>query len=113
MSWAAVQVEAASALRSATRARRTVDPALPARRLAALLADPNNLILLPGADPALLPLAAAIAGRQRTRALDAMHIATALIEGRRLAARSPLVFVTADTDQAEAADAEGLEVMVP
>lgn len=113
VSWAAVQVEAASALRSATRARRTADPAIPARRLAALLARPDSLMLLPGADPALIPLAVDIAGRQRIRALDAMHLATALTEGRRVADRHPLVFITADAAQAEAAAAEGLEVLVP
>ena len=113
VSWAAVQVEAASALRSATRARRTADPAIPARRLAALLSRPDSLMLLPGADPALIPLAVDIAGRQRIRALDAMHLATALTEGRRVADRHPLVFITADSAQAEAAAAEGLEVVVP
>lgn len=113
VSWAAVQVEAASALRSATRARRTPDPSVPARRLAALLSRPESLMLLPGTDPALFPLAVDIAGRQRIRALDALHLATALTEGRRLAEGNPLVFVTADSAQAEAAAAEGLEVLVP
>lgn len=113
VSWAAVQVEAASALRSAVRARRTPDPNVPARRLAALFSRPGSLMLLPGADPDLLPLAVDIVGRQRIRALDALHLATALTEGRRLAERHPLVFVTADSAQAEAAAAEGLEVLVP
>lgn len=113
VSWAAVQVEAASALRSAIRARRTPNPAVPARRLSALFSRPGSLMLLPGADPDLLPLAIDIIGRQRIRALDALHLATALTEGRRLAGRHPLVFVTADSAQAEAAAAEGLEVLVP
>ena len=44
---------------------------------------------------------------------DALHIATALTEGAVVAGDAQLIFVTGDNRQADAARAEGLEVLVP
>ncbi len=110
-SWALVRVEVASALRAAREAGRLFDDAdaLVAERVA--FDGPDRPLLLPGTGAQVLDLATAIARRRRVRAIDAMHIAVALTDGVSLAGNAPLVFVTGDARQGEAAAAEGLTVI--
>ena len=106
--WTITQVETACAVSAARRAKRIGAHTALDADLGAMFAGPGALMLLPGTDPAL---AMGVASRRRVRALDAMHIAVALVEAKRLAADWPVVFVTADREQGRAAKAEGLRVV--
>lgn len=74
------------------------------------IADPSKILAL----VTLLELDAAVAsvaattGGARLRALDAIHVATALIVGAELES-----FITYDARQSEAASAAGLHVIAP
>jgi hypothetical protein len=110
VTWCGARVELASALRAAGAQGRVVDPDHAADWA---FASGPRVMLLPGAPDTIVPLAADIAARRPVRALDAMHIAAALTEAAVVAGDASLIFVTADARQAEAARAEGLEVLVP
>ncbi|MFM9018420.1 MAG: type II toxin-antitoxin system VapC family toxin [Actinomycetota bacterium] len=109
--WTLTQVEATCALRAAHRAKRIGAHSAVDSDMGALFAGPDALMLLPGSDPSIVDVAMGVASRRRVRALDAMHIAVALVEGRQLAADWPVVFITADHEQGKAAKAEGLRVV--
>ena len=109
--WTITQVETACAVSAARRAKRIGAHTALDADLGAMFAGPEALMLLPGTDPALVDVAMGVASRRRVRALDAMHIAVALVEAKRLAADWPVVFVTADREQGRAAKAEGLRVV--
>lgn len=109
--WTLTQVEATCAVRAAERAKRIRARAVVDADLGAMFTGPDALMLLAGSDPAAVDVALEVASRRRVRALDAMHIAVALVEATRLAAEWPVVFVTADHEQARAARAEGLQVV--
>jgi predicted nucleic acid-binding protein len=110
--WAMSQAEVASALRAAVAAGR-LDHSAQGLLGDALFATHDAPLLLPGAPGSATALATAIASRQPVRAMDAIHIATAMTEARAVALGVAPVFVTGDNRQAEAARAEGLEVLVP
>ncbi len=110
ITWCGARVELASALRAAGAQGRVVDPDDAADWA---FASGPRVMLLPGAPDAIVPVATAIATRRPVRALDALHIATALTEGAVVAGDARLIFVTGDNRQADAARAEGLEVLVP
>lgn len=106
---AVTEVEMVAAMHAAAR-RRRVD--VPEAVLAEVVADlgPDGHIMLLDLEPRrVLPRARGLCERHRLRALDAIHLAAALIERDELAGEGELVFVTRDDDQA-AADAEGLAV---
>jgi len=58
----------------------------------------------------ILPAALRLVAEHRLRTLDAIHLAVAMEEGPRLAARDEIQFVTRDRDEAAAARAVGLTV---
>lgn len=104
------RVEFASAAHAAARAGRVP-------YLTALLAQfdldtqPQQRIHLVALRPdVVLPAAYRLVMEYRLRTLDAIHLAVALEEGPGLAGDLDLVFVTRDTDQAEAAKTLGLNV---
>jgi len=53
----------------------------------------------------------AVCDRHPLRALDALHLAVALVDGARVAGDAPLAFLTCDARQAGAARACGLELL--
>lgn len=110
--WAMAQAEVASALRAAVATGR-LDASAQSMLCDALFASHDAPLLLPGAPGAATAWATAIASRRPVRAMDAIHIATAMTEARAVALGTAPVFVTGDHRQAEAARAEGLEVVVP
>lgn len=66
-------------------------------------------------EPRVIERAMVLAGRYRLRGYDAVHLAAALelAEGLQVLDLSPLVFVSADTEQLAAAVAESLEILNP
>lgn len=106
-----VVVEVTRALAAATRARR-----LRARALADLLAQmeedtgSDGAITLLDLDPRqTLARARELVGSFPLSTLDAIHLAVAERDGRRVAVDDDLVFVTRDDDQRRAAEALGFE----
>ncbi len=107
---AIARVELASALRAAGRSGRLPTWEVRLDRIEADLAAEGRVKLIPlRADP-ILESARRLVLDHRLRALDAIHLAVALEDGRTLAAGEELVFVTRDADQAAAAAALGLAV---
>lgn len=107
VSSAIAEVELTAALQGAVRDGRVNDPDLILSAISDAANGPLLFITLNGAR--ILPTARALCGRHRLRALDAIHLAVALTDGRELAGDG-LIFITCDADQAAAARAEGLEV---
>ena len=112
VTWCMAQAEVSGALRAAAADGRVPDD-MRGILFDSVFASHDAPLLLPGAPGATTILATAVAGRQSVRALDAIHIATALTEARTAAMGVPAIFTTLDNRQAEAARAEGLEVVVP
>lgn len=104
------RVELASAVAAAVRARRLRQPELVLDRFDADCADDGPLTLLRLDAKAALPLARTLVTEHRLRTLDAIHIAVALTDASALAMGEPLVLVTRDRRQAEAAKELGLTV---
>lgn len=107
--WVVARVEVTGAMHRARQAGRLSDDT-PIHAADTLLRGGGPLIALPGASADVVDHATRIAGRHAVRALDAMHIATALTDARRVAGGAGVVFITADGRQGQAAEAEGLPV---
>lgn len=104
------RIELASAMVSASRTGRTPDWE---EVLATMEADtgPAGMIALIALQrESILPSAFRLVTEHRLRTLAAIHLAVAIEEGPRLAAREDIEFVTRDRDQAAAARALGLAV---
>lgn len=104
------RVEHASACRAAARAARVHAFQDLLDRFDAHTRDEGRILLLVLRPQAILPLAYDLVAAHRLRALDAIHLAVALQDGRAVARGDDLAFVTRDADQAAAATALGLTV---
>lgn len=100
-------VELARAAKNAERNDRIPDAAPVLRRVDADLERSISLVDLRPAT--VLPMARELVLEHRLGTLDAIHLAVALEEAQRSSA--PLVFVTRDRDQADAASALGFSVL--
>jgi len=74
-----------------------------------LRADREHWLLVE-VTPGILAAAEAVVESQGLRALDAVHVASAAAAYREIARRLP--FITADREQAKAAESLGLEVVM-
>lgn len=104
------RVELASAVAAAARAGRLADTRVMLDRFDADCSDEGPLTLLRLDPENALPLAHRLVGERRLSTLDAIHLAVALNDALPLAAGDPLLFVTCERQQADAAAASGLAV---
>lgn len=107
---AVAELEMVSAMHSAVRAGQVRDPDAILFRITSDMGPDGRVVLLGLDGSRVLPRARDICERHRLRALDALHLAVALVDGLLTAGEPGLVFVTRDADQAAAAAAEGLRV---
>lgn len=103
------RVELASAIRAAERVGRL-------RRAAPVLARADEdlatrFVTLSLRPATILPEARRIVLSERVRTLDAIHLATALLEAPRLSLTGEVVLLTRDTGQAAAARSLGLALL--
>lgn len=103
-------VEMTAAVRAAARAGRIADPEPLLDQVAADMAPDGPLVVLGLSTEGVLGRARDLCDRHPLRALDALHIAVALVDGARVAGDAGLAFLTCDARQAEAARASGLEL---
>lgn len=102
------RIEVAGAAAAASRAGRIRNSGIVVRRFDIDTYEDGAVSLIRLKPESVLGLAQRLAGQHALRALDALHLATAL----NVAAHSDsLAFVTRDTRQARAAGAEGLPVL--
>jgi hypothetical protein len=99
----------ASAVAAAARGGRLRRPRIVLDRFDADCADDGPLALLRLDPQPILERAHTLVLEHPLRTLDAIHLAVALGDAAELAAGEPVVFVTRDQVQAEAARALGLE----
>lgn len=104
------RLEFCSALAAAKRGARLADPDVIMRRFDADCSDGGLLTLLRFEASTLFPYAERLLTEHSLRTLDALHLACALTDATSLAAGEPVVLVTRDKRQAEAARANGLVV---
>jgi predicted nucleic acid-binding protein len=104
------RVEFASAVVAAARARQVAAPTPVLERFDLDCAEEGPFCLLRLDSQVVLPLARRLVAQQAVRMLDAIHLAVALTDATALAAGEPVVLVTRDRQQAEAAKALGLSV---
>lgn len=102
------RVELASAVYAAARSGRLRRPQIVLDRFDADCADEGPLALLRLDPEPVLGRAHRLVREHPLRTLDAIHLAVALGDAMELAAGEPVVFVTRDSVQAEAARALGL-----
>ncbi len=106
-------VEMAAAVRAAARAGRIADAEPLLDQVAADMAPDGPLVVLDlSAGGGVLQRARELCDRHPLRALDALHLAVALVDGARIAGDAGLAFLTCDARQAEAARACGLELLL-
>lgn len=102
-------VELAAAMAAAERAVRIADAEAVMLRIDADLAgDPVALLALN--PPTVFPVARRLIDAHSLFAVDAIHLAVALVDARAYAEEGDVVLVTQDRRQEAAARAEGLEV---
>jgi predicted nucleic acid-binding protein len=104
------QVELASVVRAAERAGRLREADGLLARIEADCAEDGPLTLLVLRPNPVLGLARRLLDLHRLRTLDAIHLAVALEDGRRVAGDEQLQLVTRDEQQRGAALAAGLAV---
>lgn len=104
------RIELAAAVRAAGRSGRLAQWELVLRRMDADLAPDGAIQPIAFRSDPVVGIARQLVLDHRLRALDAIHLAVALEDGRALAQDEDLVFVTRDSDQAKAARALGLTV---
>lgn len=104
------RIELASAMVSASRTGRTPDWEEVLATMEADTGPAGMIALIALRRESILPSALRLVTAHRLRTLDAIHLAVAIEEGPRLAAREGIEFVTRDHDQAAAARALGLMV---
>ncbi|MDE3102755.1 MAG: type II toxin-antitoxin system VapC family toxin [Chloroflexota bacterium] len=105
------RVEIAAAVRAAGRAGRLRAWAAILSRIDADLAVDGPVYPIAFRAEPVIATARQLVLDHKLRALDAIHLAVALEDGRALADGEALAFVTRDDDQATAARAVGLAVM--
>ncbi len=104
------RIELASAMVSASRTGRTPDWEEVLATMEADTGPAGMIALIALRRESILPSAFRLVTEHRLRTLAAIHLAVAIEEGPRLAAREDIEFVTRDRDQAAAARALGLAV---
>ncbi len=105
-------VELAAAMAAAERARRIADAEMVLKRIGADLAgDPVALLAL--SPPTVFPAALRLIDRYPLFAVDAIHLAVAIVDAPAYAADGRVVLVTRDRRQADAARSEGVSVWEP
>lgn len=107
---ALAEVEIAAAIRGAARRGRVGAADQVMAEILADMGETGHIELIALNSRRVLPRARDLCEAHRLRALDAIHLAVALLEEPDLAGEEGLVFVTRDSDQAAAARAEGLRV---
>lgn len=103
------RIELASAVRSASDARRIRDRETLESRIDANYGPGGPLILIE-INLTVLPVAHRLVREHRLRTLDAIHLAVALEDAPAFAGSEEVVLVTRDADQAAAARSLGLAV---
>lgn len=104
------RIELASAVRSASDARRIRDRETLESRIDANYGPGGPLILIEINRLTVLPVAHRLVREHRLRTLDAIHLAVALEDAPAFAGSEGVVLVTRDADQAAAARSLGLAV---
>lgn len=104
------RVELASAVAAAVRASRLREPGDLLDRFDVDCADDGPVTLLSLDPPTVLPLARRLVSTHRLGTPAAVHLAVALSRATDLAGSDPVVLLTRDNAQAEAARAAGLAV---
>jgi predicted nucleic acid-binding protein len=104
------RVEVAAAAMAAERDRRISDGRAVIDRFDSDCLPGGSLILIALDLPALVPRARSLVGEHVIGALDALHLATAIVQVHRIASGEEIVFVTRDRRQAVAARAAGFVV---
>lgn len=106
------RVEFASAMTAAKRTGRIPDPGLVQAHFDHLTSPDGDLVLIPFNPDRVIPAAKRLVmDNYPVRTLDAIHIAVAMHDTVELARGEPVTFVTCDQRQAEAAKANGFEVL--
>ncbi len=105
------RLELASAVTSATRAKRITDPRTVLDQFDADCGADGPYALLRLNSSSALSLARELVIEHRLRAADALHLAVLLSDGLAVAGGEPVILVTRDVQQAEAAKELGLSVL--
>jgi predicted nucleic acid-binding protein len=106
------RVEFAGALTAAKRTGRIPDPAAVLAHFDHLASPEGDLVLIPFDPDRVIPAARRLVSENYpVRTLDAIHIAVAMHSTAELTDGGPVTFVTRDDRQAEAAKANGFEVL--
>jgi len=106
------RVEFAGAMTAAKRTGRIPDPATVLAHFDHLASPEGDLVLIPFDPGRVIPTARRLVTENYpVRTLDAIHIAVAMNSTAELTAGEPVTFVTRGQRQAEAAEANGLEVL--
>ena len=107
-----IRIEFAGALTAAKRTGRIPDPAAVLAHFDHLASPHGDLVLIPFDPDRIIPAAQRLVTENYpVRSLDAIHIAVAMHSTAELTAGGPVTFVTRDERQAEAAKANGFEVV--
>ncbi|WP_442875908.1 type II toxin-antitoxin system VapC family toxin [Amycolatopsis sp. NBC_01488] len=106
------RIEFAGAMTAATRTGRIPDPVAVLAHFDHLASPDGDLVLIPFDPARVIPVARRLVTENYpVRTLDAIHIAVAMHSTAELTAGEPVTFVTRDQRQAEAAEANGFEVL--
>jgi len=106
------RIEFAGAMSAAKRTGRIPDPATLLAHFDHLASPEGDLVLIPFDPGRVIPAARRLVTENYpVRTLDAIHIAVAMHSTAELTAGEPVTFVTRDQRQAEAAEANGFEVL--
>ncbi|WP_233223296.1 type II toxin-antitoxin system VapC family toxin [Amycolatopsis sp. CA-128772] len=106
------RIEFAGAMTAAKRTGRIPDPAAVLAHFDHLASPDGDLALIPFDPGRVIPAARRLVTENYpVRTLDAIHIAVAMHSTAELTAGGPVTFVTRDQRQADAAKANGFEVL--
>ncbi|MEV6874803.1 type II toxin-antitoxin system VapC family toxin [Amycolatopsis sp. NPDC051128] len=106
------RIEFAGAMTAAKRTGRIPDPAAVLAHFDHLASPDGDLVLIPFSPDRVIPAARRLVTENYpVRTLDAIHIAVAMHSTAELTGGESVTFVTRDERQAEAAEANGFEVL--
>ncbi len=106
------RIEFAGAMTAAKRTGRIPDPVAVLEHFDHLASPEGDLVLIPFDPSQVIPAARRLVTENYpVRTLDAVHIAVAMHSTAELTAGEPVTFVTRDQRQADAAKANGFEVL--
>ncbi|WP_240490700.1 type II toxin-antitoxin system VapC family toxin [Amycolatopsis vancoresmycina] len=106
------RIEFVGAMTAAKRTGRIPDPAALLAHFDHFASPDGDLLLIPFDPERVIPAASRlVAENYPVRTLDAIHIAVAMHSTAELTAGDPVTFVTRDERQADAAKANGFEVL--